>query len=188
MGKKKNAEVVITPEKRGKPKLAKKKEFSFLSPPSAAEAWKQLAHELAIALADLDEDEFLVISDKASGYFVQFAGQGNFGMRVEAVSNQYLDEDKKLSESACEALLQLGWNAPTNLPDELESEGHKSEGSPNFFLDIAPPIPYETLGTLATKTLRKVFNVGHPGELQYSAFSDKNASIRFPHLRITRGR
>jgi len=160
-----------------------------IRPQSATkEAWALFEGELASSVADLDEDEFLIITMKKNHYFVQFAGQGGFGMRVEAVSNAYLKDGRKLSEAACMKLLAFGWNPPTKVPDELDEEGHKPDGSPNYFLDIDSPVPYGSVASLAVRTLRDIFGAMHPGELQYKAFGKDDCNIRFPNLRIARER
>ncbi len=82
----------------------------------------------------------------------------------------------------------LGWNAPTNLPEKSDPEGRTLDGSPNFFIDVASPVPYEAIASLAVATLRFVFRVGHPGELTYHSFGNQADSIRFPTLRIARTR
>lgn len=43
------------------------------APPLTEQAWRQLTSALARALIDMEEDEYLVISAKATGAFVQFA-------------------------------------------------------------------------------------------------------------------
>lgn len=154
--------------------------------PSVEQSWRTFRLRLAAALADLDEDEFLVVSYKPKGtnYFVQFAAQGAHGMRVEAVGNSYLEPSVKLSDKACQHLLDLGWKPPTYVPQPGVAE--PAEGSPNFYLDAAPPVPYRTLAALAVDTLREVYRVRHVGELQYTAYADENLSIRFPLLGIKR--
>ncbi len=158
------------------------------APESNEQAWAQFASDLADALADLDEDEFLIITTKKDGYYVQFAAQGNFGMRLEATSNAYTDDNNKLSEQACAKLLNLGWNAPTCVPDDFHPERHDPDGSPNYFLDVGVPLPYGSVASLAVNTLRAVFGATHPGELQYKAFANRDGNIRFPNLRIARER
>src|SRR5437879_3819022 len=65
---------------------------------SAVEAWRQFAHELSLTLEALEEDEFLTLSVKRSNRHVQFAGQGSFGMRAEAVSDFYLPDNEHLNK------------------------------------------------------------------------------------------
>ena len=106
-------------------------------------------------------------------------------MWAEAVSNGYLDAKRKLSDNACRKLLQLGWNAPTVIPDPIhDARGYKGYGAPNYFVDVNVPVPYHSLANLAVKTLREVFRATHPGELQYTAFAKHGGKIDFPNLRI----
>ncbi|MFX1761438.1 hypothetical protein PWP93_02350 [Paraburkholderia sp. A1RI-2L] len=161
--------------------------ITFTTQSNVDEDWARFSADLALILSDLDEDEFLIISTKKTGLYVQFAAQGKFGMRAEAVSNNYVD-DETLPHDARVVMHDLGWNSPTKLPARADPEGHTSDGSPNFFIDAASPVPYEAIASLAVVTLRFVFRVGHPGELKYRSFGDKADSIRLPTLRIARER
>lgn len=149
-------------------------------------AWQELERRLADTLSDLSEDEFLVIEQKVSNRFVQFAAQGRYGMRVEAVANTFLPPAEHLSNQSIASLLSLGWHAPTYDLDKVSKE--PPDGSPNFFLDAASPVPFERLAALAVTTLRDVYGVDHPGQLQYVATSleDDEMDIRFPSLRLKR--
>ena len=84
---------------------------------------------------------------------MQFAGQGRFGIRPETVSNAYLCGDDRLSSGAERLLVALGWNRPTMTPAEDQAEG-AVDGSPNWFLDVAWPVPFDEVAALATRTLR----------------------------------
>lgn len=151
----------------------------------AVDAWKRFAHELASALRGLEEDEWLVLSLKHRNRFVQFMNQGGAGFRAEAVSDFYLEDGDHLSEHDRGALLELGWDAPTDLPDEF---GHRPDESPNYFLDLANPVPLEELALLAVNTLVHVHGAEHPNVLEYSTGSEDKASIRLPNLGIRRAR
>jgi hypothetical protein len=157
---------------------------------STEEAWHRFAEALSIALADLDEDEYLVVSRKNTNYYVQLMDQGSFGVRAEAVSSSYLTDDELLSDESKARLVELGWTAPTHPPsDEYDEQGrHKTEGAPNFYLDLAKPTAYPELADLMVTTLREVYGAGHPGGLEYNAASTNGMSIRFPHLGIRRKR
>jgi hypothetical protein len=126
-----------------------------------------------------------VLSLKRRNRFVQFMNQGEAGMRAEAVSDFYLPEKEQLSERDRKVLLELGWDAPTALPDEF---GHSPDGSPNYFLDLANPVPLDEVAVLAVNTLVHVYGAEHPGMLEYSTGSEANVSIRFPDLGIRRAR
>lgn len=161
--------------------------MSPLPKQSSTEAeWELLEKHLAEALSDLAEDEYLILSDKRGNYYVQFAAQGAFGMRAEAVSNVYIDEPgKELSRDAYRTLLDLGWTPPTKLRPELETKG-EPEGSPNFFVDRSAPVHCGEVARLAVRTFREAFDISHPGFLEYRAFHSNGASIRFPSLKIKR--
>lgn len=149
---------------------------------SCLDAWTHFAHELAVALRGLEEDEWLVLSAKKRNRYVQFMNQG-CGFRAETVSDFYLADDDRLTAEDRMLLLQLGWDAPTNLPDEF---GCLPDGSPNYFVDLANPVPLEELAALAVSTLADVHRLQHPNALEYSAEGGTNRSIRFPNLGIRR--
>ena len=156
--------------------------------PSASEDWKRFSADLALCLSDLQEDEYLILSAKRANFFVQFAGQGRFGMRVEATSNSYIEEpEAQLTTDDYARLTQLGWHLPTRPPHEPgQPEPPDPDGSPNFFIDPSYPVDFQRLVRLAVDTLRQVYHVAHPGQLQYKAFVSHGPVIRFPTLRLKR--
>ena len=146
--------------------------------------WDRLTAELSRTLANLQEGQFLTLEKKDTGYYVQFAGHGGFGIWAEAVSNGYLDSDRRLCLAARSKLLALGWYAPTRIPDRIHDlQGYK-HGCPNYFCDFGVPVPYMSVANLAVSTLRTVFGAMHPADLQYSAFSNHDGNIEFPNLRL----
>ncbi len=147
------------------------------------EAWTDFGWRLMQVLGALGEDEYLIISRKGSNRFVQFAGQGAHGMRVETVSNYYLPENEQLGEVQHDLLLKLGWNAPCNLPDEF---GHEPVGSPNYFLDLPPPLNLERIASLAVSTLLGPLDADHPLDLEYRSFAESGEAIRWPTLKLRR--
>ncbi len=153
--------------------------------PRSDEAWSLFVGQLQFAIAALEEDEYLIVSIKRSNYFVQFAAQGAFGMRIEAVSTFYLPEEQGLDEAKHASLLEMGWQAPTNIRDDLELE-HPPDGSPNYFLDVAAPVPFEALALLTVNTLIGIYGATHPLQLEYKAFAEDGTSIRFPTLGVRR--
>ena len=154
--------------------------------PTTSAAWKELQQHLAETLADLAEDEYLIIEDKHTQRFVQFMAQGRHGMRAEAVSNAFLTPAAQLSKETIAALLSLGWQAPTYDMSDVDVE--PPDGSPNFFLDLTEPVSHRELAALAVVTLRDHYGVRYPGELQYTGKSacDDSVSVRFPSLRLKR--
>jgi hypothetical protein len=156
--------------------------------PTAEVAWQKLERGLVSALADLDEDDFIIVSSKRTNHFVQFVAQGSHGMRAEAVSNTYLDGSARLSRAASERLVALGWRAPTSGQDPGDVSPADIDGSSNFFVDATPPVPFAHLAQLGVASLREVYRVGHPGELQYDAGSTEDADVvlGFPALNLKR--
>ncbi len=142
-----------------KPKRARSR---IVPPPPTPDSWVAFEDSLTIALADLNEDEFLVIERKNTNYFVQFAAQGLSGMRVEAAANVYQPRLERIPKAAVQHLIHTGWNPPTYVDSHEYSE--PVDGSPNFYLDVAAPVPYEEISALAVEALRGAFGARHPGQ------------------------
>jgi hypothetical protein len=150
---------------------------------SADQEWERFAYDLAICLADLSEDEFLIVSSKNKNYFVQFVAQGQFGVRIEAASNIYVEPPEAvLSAEDYSAMGELGWKCPTEVPGPPLDP----DGSPNFFIDLSSPVDFGCLAALAVHTLRRIYCIQHPGQLQYKSFASDGTEIRFPTLRLKR--
>jgi hypothetical protein len=147
------------------------------------DAWTDFGLRLMQVLGALDEDEYLIISLKGSNRFVQFAGQGGHGMRVETVSNFYLPENQQFGEAEHGELLKLGWNAPCNLPDQF---GHEPVGSPNYFLDLPQPVDVRQVAALAVSTLLGPLDADTPLALEYRSFAESGQGIRWPTLKLRR--
>ncbi len=158
---------------------------SRITPPlSTPDSWVAFEHALARAISDLDEDEFLVIERKDTNYFVQFAAQGSWGLRVEASANAYQPRAGQIPESAILQLMHIGWKPPTYVQTHEHSE--PVDGSPNFYLDVAAGFSFQDISALAVETLRGPLGARHPAELQYEGYSEQLTSIRFPQLGIKR--
>jgi hypothetical protein len=164
---------------------------------SADQEWKRFAGDLALCLANLSEDEYLVLTSKRVNYYIQFSAQGQFGVRAEATSNAYLEPaDAALSTDAYAALAKLGWNFPTGVPNS----GSNPDGSPNFFVDLSSPVDFRSLAQLAVHTFRRVYNIHHPGQQQshsithctrlgdeewrIETFGEERGSIRLPTIGV----
>ncbi|HEX7528259.1 MAG TPA: hypothetical protein VF425_04065 [Thermoanaerobaculia bacterium] len=152
---------------------------------ASSPAWSAFESKLAEALAVLEEDQYLVISAKRGWAYVQFAGQGSFGVRAECVSNNYLDEAHALRAGQMTALRRIGWSAPTGTPTEA-SPKRQPEGSPNFFREFDRPVPYEAVARMAVRSLTGVFEIPHPGYLHYKAFDKNKRTILVPTLGLKR--
>ena len=159
---------------------------AFEKTPKADEEWARFASDLAACLSVLEEDEYLILSYKRANLFVQFAGQGNFGMRAEAVSNVYITPRRAmLSAEQYQKMVGLGWEPPTEFPPSETGLPPDIDGSPNFFLDLANPVDFDRAAQLAVATFRGIYRIRHPEMLQYKAFcSVDNSPIRFPTLRL----
>lgn len=148
-------------------------------------AWPGFAARLAQVLAQLEEDQFLVIDLKHGSRYVQFAAQGAHGMRAETVSNAYLDKGDRLDATVEHALVAAGWHAPTGSPASSTPETDP-DGSPNFFADFPAPVDAQAIADLAVKTLAEIFRVPHPGYLQYDAGQIRGPSLELPELGLKR--
>ena len=61
------------------------------APSTLSADWAPFARKLAAVFGGLEEDQYLILSRKrGDSRFIQFAGQGSYGMRVETTSNDYL--------------------------------------------------------------------------------------------------
>ena len=154
-------------------------------PPNVDATWQDLAYAVAACLSDLQEDEFLILSYKRANYFVQFAAQGHFGMRVEATCNSFIAPDAVLTDKQYAIMADLGWQRATELLQESGAP-QDADGSPNFFMDVPQPVNRAALGQLTVSTFRTVYGVLHPGELWYTAFGEGDVPIRFPTIGLQR--
>jgi hypothetical protein len=152
---------------------------------AAPAAWPAFESKLSEALGVLEEDQYLVIAAKRGWAYVQFAGQGSYGIRAECVSNNYLIGSHALSAGQIAALNRLGWSSPTGTPEEVLAK-RQPNGSPNFFRDFERPVPYDKVARMAVRSLTEVFEILHPGYLHYKAFDSNQKSILIPTLGLKR--
>lgn len=148
-------------------------------------AWGPFCQKLAAVLKCLEEDHFLVISEKRSSRYVQFAGQGAFGLRAETVSNGFLKKPERLDGEQIQLLKSEGWNAPTGKPKKATPE-RDPDGSPNYFIDFEVPVSFRKVAKLAVTTLNEILRVPHPGFLEYDAFDAGGSPIDLPALGLKR--
>lgn len=133
-----------------------------------AAAWSRFQARLADRLAEMDEDDVLVVEALhrdllevgGAAPYVQFCAWGPRMLRAEASSNHVLTPSRRLSAQDAAALEALGYGAPTYAPDE-----EPDHGSLNFYLD-AEQVEADRLAVMATRALRDVFGVPHPALLQ----------------------
>lgn len=145
--------------------------------------WKAFESAVAGVLAVLKDGQFVTLSRKRTNYFVQFASRGRAGLRAEAVSNTYLKGKARLGKAQVAALERLGWNQATRTGGET-----KGGGSPNFFRDCARRVKPAVPSRLAIATLRTVFGVRRPSELEYWASTLQGGEIILPTLGIAQDR
>lgn len=153
--------------------------------PKVSAAWPAFAEKLCGVLGKLGEDQYLIVSAKQSNRFVQFAGGGSAGMRVEAVSNAYLPASEQIDEARIARLGELGWQAPTGTAASSTPEDDP-DGSPNFFIEFARPVPFAALAELAVRTMVEVLRIAHPNFLEYQALDAGGNGLAYPELGLKR--
>jgi len=149
-------------------------------------AWAPLETALARALAVLEDEQYLVLGAKHTGYFVQFSAQGALGLRAEAVANAFLEPAARLDEHRVAHLAELGWRPPTHTLAEVGTDAADPDGSVNHYRDWEVPVPVGEVAEVAVRTLREVYGVEHPRQLEYRAFDAEGEHILLPTLGINR--
>ncbi len=161
--------------------------MSTVEPPEPAPRisrdWPVFENRLAAVLAALREDQFLILPVKQSARFIQFAGQGAFGMRAEVSSNAFLPAENRLTDEQTRKLIEHGWAAPTASPKASTPE-RDPDGSPNFFIDFVSPVEPQRIAALAVRTLVDVLGLPHPGFLEYMACDTNGNALVFATLGI----
>lgn len=135
---------------------------------STERAWSRFQARLADHIADMSDDDVLVVSaeaavdedDEGSAPYVQFCAWGETLVRSEVSSNEYLADEVRMDDVATSTLEGLGWAAPTARRDD-EDPG---EGSANFYLDTERS-QADRLAVMTCRAMREVFGVAHPAFL-----------------------
>ena len=148
-------------------------------------AWTPFVESLSGVLEQLQEDQFLILSAKGTNRFVQFYAQGAFGMRAEAVSNEYLRGKDRLEAAQMARLGELGWLSPSG-NSRTSTPQNDPDGSPNHYINVAAPVPFADVAALAVRTLREVMAVPHPQFLEYSALDTRGNILEFGELGLLR--
>jgi len=79
--------------------------------------------------------------------------QGQFGMRIEAASNVYVEPPEAvLAADEYSAMAELGWKSPTGFPVPNRAIPMARR---IFFLDLALPVNFRRVADMAVQTLRK---------------------------------
>ena len=149
-------------------------------------AWKALRKSLAQCLHGLEHQEFLIISHRGSNRFVQFASNGNGDLRMEATANVFIEPARYvLTIDDFAQMERLGWNkAPQQMAerDGDDVQDSLADSSPNFFVDTMGASSWKKVARRAVRTLRDVYGIKHPRQLEYSAFHPSGTTLRFPTL------
>jgi len=168
-----------------KPTRLSHKTIKIPPPPTPEEEWTSFGQRLAQTIADMDEDEFLIIEEKKRLVYAQFSAQGFFGMRVETVSPAFCKIEPSLSKTNFATLRKLGWKDPTYIHKSGQPEPTK--GSCNYYIDTGFPVPFSDVAELVVRTLRDVYRTRYPGALRYCAFASNDTyKIRFSSLGLKR--
>lgn len=147
--------------------------------------WPAFAKNLSAVLSGMQEDQFLILSDKNSRRYIQLAAQGEYGMRVEVSSNAYLPRHDHFSDRQMVQLVEAGWQPPTGKPEESTPE-QDPDGSPNFFIQHVEPIDAAQIANQAVSTLLRILRIPHPGFLTYEASDCDGDALNFPELGLKR--
>jgi hypothetical protein len=147
--------------------------------------WPLFTENLRLVLAGLEEDQFLILTVKRTGQFVQFAGQGSFGMRCETSSNEFISKAAHMDDTQLTLMGKLGWTPPTGKLDEATPE-NDPDGSPNFHIDCPVPQNLSEIAQRTTDTFTVALRVPHPGFLEYEAFDSDDQQLNFPVLGLKR--
>jgi hypothetical protein len=124
----------------------------------------------------LERGQFLILAARGSDRYVQFASDGEDGLRAEAVSNRFLQGWQMLDKTAESRLRRLGWRPPTEIGD----------GPVNWWRSFDSPVPGKEVAELAVATLTKAFDLVRPDEIAYRAFSSDDEVILLPMLGVGR--
>ena len=143
--------------------------------------WPEFMNRLSGVLSQLDEDQYLVLNVKKTNRYVQFAGQGSYGLRAETASNHYLAEEERLDRKQVAALKAIGWQPPTGKPKQATPR-KDPDGSPNFFAEFEAPVQGDSVATMAIETFVSILGVSHPGMLEYEAFDSAGSILEFRQL------
>ncbi len=155
--------------------------------PAIEKRWRSLSRAVAISLANLEEGDFLIISHRRLNYYVQVAGQGEHGLRVEAVSNTYIEPPSAaLTTEQYARMRTLGWHRATEHPPELKKRRRKVDGSPNFYRQAAVSEDVQGVADVMIRTLQEVYDIATPTLLQYQAFNRTLGAFKCPELPIAR--
>lgn len=143
--------------------------------------WPLFSEKLTSVLSKLEEGQYLIVSAKNSNRFVQFAGQGAWGMRVEVTSNHFLKGEDRLKSQQMSWLRTHGWNAPTGNVRRATPE-KAPDGSPNYYIDFPAPLAVGEIARIAIEAVVNGLEISHPSSLVYEAFDGNRKLLSFEEL------
>lgn len=123
--------------------------------------WAEFTTRLTRTIRDLDDRVFLIISDEASGAYVQFAADME-RVSAECVDNQSGALKTKIDQAGEVRLLELGWSM-------------YSVSEPNWKTSLGLPATTAQarhIANMCVAALREIFNVSSPDQLAYAAWRD----------------
>ena len=130
--------------------------------------WGDFRRELAALIRLLREAKgrFIIIGHRSRHLFVQFCISGDGSIRGESISNNFLEKGERLTAATCRQLVELSWKKP-------------GKPSANYWSAWQPPLPIERIALLAVTTLRDVFEITSPNELEIVSeeFADEKPGI-----------
>lgn len=148
-------------------------------------AWLSLRDRLSGVLGVLEERQYLVLSTRRSPYYVQFAMEEDSCLLAEAVSDSFLPKGLRLGKARKEALLGLGWQAPSDGSRKTRTRQGRPE-SPNFHRRFKGRDEFEVAASIAVRALRDVYGFPRPGALRYNSFEREGGQILLPTLGLGR--
>lgn len=129
---------------------------------STARAWSKFQVRLADHVAEMDDDDVLLVraessadEDDGSSPYVRFCGIGENRLRCEVSGHTSPAGDHLLDQVGVETLNGLGWS--TRGGDDVDP----GEPSANLFLEVDRSHA-DRLAVMAVKAFRDVFGVAHP--------------------------
>lgn len=143
--------------------------------------WPEFMRRLSGVLSKLEEDQYLILNRKQSHRYIQFAGQGSYGLRAETASNHFLAKEEKLDRKQVAAIKAIGWQPPTGKPGQATPR-KDPDGSPNYFAEFQAPVQGDSVASMAIETLVSILGVSHPGMLEYEAFDSAGNTLEFRKL------
>lgn len=158
--------------------------------PDPEDRWNALTDELADCLPEIGENMCFILAHRAVNHYVQVAGSDNGDLRLEAASNTYIEPPSALLTVAqYRRMRQLGWQGATEHPPELAVEPPSVHGSPNFFRNVdGSRVDHAAEARLLVDTLRLVYGVADPDDLEYDCFHNLLGGVSFEGLSAVRRR